>query len=88
MIMHVLLHKDFHKRYKKLRRGEQQRVDDRIQLFVTDTFHPLLNNHALHEPYSGCRSINVTGDIRAVYEIVAPEVAHFIALGTHAELYE
>lgn len=88
MSMRILFHKDFRKRYEKLRRGEQQKTDDRIRLFETDPFHPLLNNHALHEPYQGCRSINVTGDIRAVYEVLAPEVMHFIALGTHAELYE
>lgn len=86
--MRILIHKDFRKRYEKLRRGEQQKVDDRIRLFAGDSFHPLLNNHALHEPYLGCRSINITGDIRAIYETGMPEAAHFIALGTHAELYE
>jgi addiction module RelE/StbE family toxin len=86
--MQILFHKDFRKRYKKLRRGEQQKTDDRIRLFETEMFHPLLNNHELHEPYEGCRSINITGDIRAVYEEIGSNAVHFIALGTRSELYE
>lgn len=88
MSMRTLFYRDFRKCYKKLRRGEQQKTDDRIRLFETDPSHQLLNNHALHEPYHGCRSINITGDIRAVYEEITPDIAHLIALGTHAELYE
>lgn len=86
--MRILFHKDFRKRYKKLRHGERQKTDDRIRLFETNRFHVLLNNHTLHEPYHGCRSINITGDVRAVYEEIGPNAVHFIALGTHSELYE
>jgi addiction module RelE/StbE family toxin len=86
--MRILFHKDFRKCYKKLRQGEQQKTDNRIQLFEMNRFHLLLNNHALHDQYDGCRSINVTGDIRAVYEEIGSDTVHFIALGTHSELYE
>ena len=86
--MRILFHKDFRKRYKKLRQGEQQKTDDRIELFEINRTHILLNNHALHDLYRGCRSINITGDIRAVYEEIGFDTVHFIALGTHSELYE
>jgi addiction module RelE/StbE family toxin len=86
--MRILFHRDFRKSYKKLRQNERRKADDRIRLFETDMSHPLLNNHELHNPYEGCRSINVTGDIRAVYEQIGSDIMHFIALGTHSELYE
>ena len=85
--MRIVLHKDFHKCYWKLRQGEQQKADTRIQLFQKNPFHPVLNNHALHGVYQGYRSINITGDLRAIYEEVNSDTVHFIALGTHQELY-
>ena len=86
--MKIIFHRDFHKRYEKLRRAEQKGTDERIRLFEKNPFHPLLNDHALRHPYEGCRSINITGDLRAIYEEAKPDTAHFIALGTHPELYE
>jgi len=86
--MKIIFHRDFHKRYCKLRKGEQRKVDDRIRLFEKYPFHPPLNNHALRHPYEGSRSINITGDLRAIYEELDPDTVHFITIGTHPELYE
>ena len=86
--MKILLHRNFKKQYKKLTPSYQRRFKERRNLFLQNPFHPLLNNHALHRPYEGCRSINITGDIRAIYEAVGLDTVHFIALGTHPELYE
>ena len=86
--MKILFHKDFHRRYWKLQQGEKQKTDARIQLFEKNPFHPLLNNHPLHGKYQGRRSINITGDLRAIYDEVDSDTFHFITLGTHPELYE
>ena len=86
--MKILFHRDFSKRYAKLQSGEKQKTDSRIEVFAANPFHPLLDNHALHGTYGGCRSINITGDLRAIYEEIGTEIVHFIALGTHPELYE
>jgi addiction module RelE/StbE family toxin len=60
----------------------------RLEMFITDKFHPLLNNHSLTGAYAGCRSINVTGDIRAVFEEYDKgQTVHFITIGSHSELY-
>ena len=85
--MRIIFHRDFHKRYAKMRPSEQKRTDERIRLFAQNPFHPILENHALHHPYEGCRSINITGDLRAIYREVSPDVIHFIITGTHPELY-
>jgi len=47
--------------------------------------HPLLNNHPLDGIWIGCRSINITGDFRAVYEELGNDNFEFVAIGTHSE---
>lgn len=86
--MKIIFHRDFHKQYWKLPQGEKQKVNIRILLFEKDPFHPVLNNHALHGTYQGYRSINISGDLRAIYEEIDSHIVHFAALGTHSELYE
>ena len=51
-------------------------------------FNPLLNNHYLGGEYEGCRSINITGDIRAIFYIKQNSDVVFINIGSHSELYE
>lgn len=64
----------------------------RLELFLQDPSHPQLNNHALTGKLSGVRSINVTGDWRAIYSIYTNEegdkVITFEMLGTHSQLYK
>ncbi|MBI3442446.1 MAG: type II toxin-antitoxin system mRNA interferase toxin, RelE/StbE family [Candidatus Sungbacteria bacterium] len=86
--MRAIFHKRFQKRYEKLRRGEKHSTQERIRLFYESPFHPLLDNHALQGEYKGYRSINVTGDLRAIYEEINSDTVHFTKLGTHPELYE
>jgi len=79
----------FIKQLKKAPKSIQVSVRERLGMFVSDTFSPLLNNHALKGKYQGGRSINITGDWRAVYQIVSQgSTAYFIALGTHGQLYK
>lgn len=86
--MDVYFHVRFRKRYRKLRSGERKQCDERIALFIRDSLHPLLNNHPLNGEYTGYRSINITGDLRAIYEPISKNRAFFSLLGTHQELYE
>lgn len=53
---------------------------------MRDMGDPRLRSHALRGDYKDYRSINVTGDWRAIYRMVG-ETALFIALGTHSQLY-
>ncbi len=85
--MNILFHKKFSKQYRKLTRI-QNAVDERLSLFSQDPFHPKLNNHALIGIYQGYRGINITGDYRAVYELIDKNVAHFVDLNNHNNLYE
>ena len=61
----------------------------RLETYLSDKFHPLLNNHSLKGRYEKYRSINVTGDWRAIFrEIDGGSVVYFDRLGTHSQLYD
>ncbi len=85
--MFVVFHTSFKKRYKKLRKREQRRTDERLLLFQVDRLHPLLGLHPLIGKYSGFWSINVGGDLRAVFEYVNESAVRFVDIDTHSHLY-
>lgn len=89
--MHVQFSKKFSKQYDKAGSKIQHIFDQRLRIFAQNQFHPLLNNHSLIGKFSGFRSINITGDWRAIYKEEIDEnfniVFIFIALGTHSEQY-
>ena len=84
--MHVSFSSRFEKQYKKLPKDLQQKVRNRVTLLTQESSNSLLGNHPLKDQYAGCRSINITGDYRAIFELY-PNLLHFIAVGTHGELY-
>jgi addiction module RelE/StbE family toxin len=85
--MQVGYHKNFKKRFRKLSRKIQEKFEERLQLFVDDQLNPILNNHALSgEKYVGCRSIDVTGDVRAIF-FLKDDVVIFLDIGSHSYLY-
>jgi addiction module RelE/StbE family toxin len=55
-------------------------------LFSENPTHPSLRNHPLSGKYAGFRSIDVTGDWRAIYREKEDRIK-FIAIGTHEKLY-
>lgn len=85
--MKLYFHRDFEKRYKQLKGNEQTRVLERISLFRENPFHPVLENHPLQGKYSGYRSMNIAGDLRAVFKRMREDEYWFVKLGTHSELY-
>ena len=85
--MLILFAKKFKKKYWKLQIGLQRQCDERLHLFESEPFHDLLYNHALNAPYSGCRSINVTGDYRAIFYYESEFTVRFIDVDTHHNLF-
>ncbi|OIP65230.1 MAG: hypothetical protein COV32_02825 [Candidatus Yonathbacteria bacterium CG10_big_fil_rev_8_21_14_0_10_43_136] len=87
--MKVFFHKHFRKRFAKLPSKIKDKFDIQLELFYKNLHDERLNNHELHGKYINHRSINVTGDIRAVYrktDTVMGSVL-FVDIGTHPELY-
>ncbi len=85
--MKVRYHSRFLKVFRKLPAKVHDRFFARLSLFQLEPFHPLLNNHSVEAAYPGWRSINVTGDYRALFEITGDDAVLFMKIGTHSELY-
>ncbi len=85
--MQVDFHNHFRKQYKKLSTKTKERFNERLVIFKDNPLTLELNNHTLHGKYAGCRSINVTGDIRAIYEVRERGI-RFLDIDTHSNLYK
>ncbi len=85
--MRIFYHRKFRKKYKKLQPGERAKFKEKRNLFISDPFHPTLNNYALRGEYDLYRSIDITGDLRAHYQPIDEQTVIFITIGTHHELY-
>lgn len=77
----------FKKQYKKLPVKLQHQFDERLRLFVKDPSNPVLRVHPLKGSYSGYWSMNISGDLRALYLKKSDELIIFALIGTHSQLY-
>lgn len=85
--MNVRFHKNFVKSYQKRSPKIQQAADKKLRLFAENPFSSMLGNHPLIGKFKGYRSINITGDFRAIYKEIRQDTVIFVLLGTHSELY-
>lgn len=86
--MRVRFHKRFVKDYSRLDLKIHHAVKNRLQIFCTNPYHAELSNHPLKGKWRGYRSINLSGDFRAVYKKeVSDEEVIFITIGSHSQLY-
>ena len=85
--MQIRFNRKFSKQYDKADKKTKAAFDKRIKLFLQDPFYPQLNNHQLSGKFKGYRSINVTGDWRAIYSEFNGIII-FEMLGTHSQLYK
>ncbi len=84
--MVIDFHKDFTKSFEKISPKIKAKFQERLLLFEKDEFDPILNNHALKGEYLGYRSINVTGNLRALYKKDNDKVI-FVSIDSHSNLY-
>lgn len=77
----------FKKQYKKLPLKLQEQFDVRLRLFLDDPTAPQLRVHPLKGTFAGYWSMNVNGDLRALYRLVGDELVIFALIGTHSQLY-
>ena len=79
--------KTFDKQYSKLSAKTKTIYKNRITIFKSNPFDFRLSNHALKGKYLGYRSIDITGDVRALYTVKGNLVIIFGLIGTHSQLY-
>jgi len=84
--MQYITSKKFDKNFSKLSKKNKINAIKQFKIFVFDPTNQVLNNHKLHGKWSKYRSINITGDIRAIY-VLEGNIARFIDIGSHSELY-
>lgn len=84
--MKLNYHKDFIKDFGKQPKKIKEKFKERQVLFEVDEFNPVLNNHALKGKWLGYRSINVSGDIRAIFKRDTESVL-FVVIDSHSKLY-
>ncbi|MCL4360656.1 type II toxin-antitoxin system mRNA interferase toxin, RelE/StbE family [Patescibacteria group bacterium] len=85
---------DYSKRFlKQLRKSPlsiQEAFRERREIYLANPFHPTLHNHQLTGQLERYRSINITGDWRALFRMIETSdgtVIYFDAIGTHSQLY-
>ena len=77
----------FAKQYQKLPPKQRQQFDARLRLWLVDPAHPTLRVHPLKGSFQGYWSMNVSGDLRAIYYYEGERVVIFALIGTHSQLY-
>ena len=85
--MIIYLHKHFEKQFAKRPQNVRERFKERRDIFISNSRHPLLNDHVLQGAFEGYRSINVTGDFRAVYKYIAADAVEFVDIDTQHNLF-
>ena len=86
--MNVTYNRKFKKQFQKAPAHIKEAFQERLRHFLTDPFQPMLNNHSLTQKWRHHRSINVTGDWRAIYFEFPNSHIEFRAIGAHSELYK
>ena len=77
----------FKRQYKKLSKKIQKQFDEKIALFAVDPTLPILKVHPLKGNFKGYWSMNVNGDVRALYIMDGDAIVIFALIGTHSQLY-
>lgn len=86
--MQIEYSKKFIKEFKKCPVNVKTNFKARLEIFINDQYHSILNNHPLIGELRNYRSININGDWRAIFEEMDDgKIIYFVAIGTHSQLY-
>ena len=74
----------FKKQFKKLPQNVQDNFAERVDLLVSDPTNPKLRLHPLKGKFVGYWSMNVTGDVRALYREDGERIIIFFFFFKHS----
>ncbi|PJE66732.1 hypothetical protein COU93_02695 [Candidatus Shapirobacteria bacterium CG10_big_fil_rev_8_21_14_0_10_36_6] len=60
---------------------------NRLKMFIDDPKNDVLKCHKLTGKMAGLNAMSVNGDVRAIYYMKCEDVACFIDIGTHSQVY-
>lgn len=85
--MEIIFHRTFRQQYKKVSLKGREQFQERLQLWLENPTHPSLRMHPLKGRYAGYWSMNINGDIRALYREEGNTIIIFAFIGTHSQTY-
>jgi addiction module RelE/StbE family toxin len=77
----------FKKQYKRLPKKIREQFKHQLEVFLENPRDLRLNIHKLSGKYESLWSMNITGDIRAIFDRSFKDIMLFVAIGTHNKLY-
>lgn len=86
--MKIRFQKSFTDQFRQLSKPQKQLVKDCLELFAEDPMHESLRNHPLKDTWAKYRTITADDDLRLHYRCIGKEVALFVAVGSHSQLYK
>jgi addiction module RelE/StbE family toxin len=63
-------------------------IQKQIVVFESNPKHPSLRLHKLSGNLDNMWSLSITRSIRMVYRLINKEIAYFVDIGTHDEVYK
>ncbi|MDR2975659.1 MAG: type II toxin-antitoxin system mRNA interferase toxin, RelE/StbE family [Propionibacteriaceae bacterium] len=85
--MNVRFSKRLVKQLAKLSKRIQATTYTRIDLMLANPDDPILRRHRLKGHLHHLWSIDITSDVRALYETIGDDAIIYQLIGTHSELY-
>ena len=85
--MIIQFSKNFEKQLIKQPTQVKNQFYNRIELLKYNPLDPILKNYSLKGRYSIYKSIDITGDIRALYYEKGDTLIIFALIGSHSQLY-
>lgn len=86
--MIIEFHKIFDKKYQRLNKKIQKKIDNALAKFIKNPLDQSLKNHALKGRLKGRRAFGVTGDIRVIFEEYNNYcLVMMLDVGTHNQVY-
>ncbi len=89
-MMKIFFSQEFEKKIKKITKKDKRLLDkleSLLIIFQKNIFHPSLRLHKLEGKQNNCWSISVNRKIRIILKIEG-DVAYFIDIGNHDEVYD
>lgn len=75
---------------KKIKHQDKKlvlKIEKQLTLFKIDPKHPSLRLHKLSGKFKNTWSISITKSARMVYVLLAHDIAYFVDIGTHDQVY-
>jgi addiction module RelE/StbE family toxin len=85
--MYIEYRNTYKKMFQSLSKDEKVLTKAVLELFIENPNHPSLRNHPLDPPLERYRTISVDDDLRILFRIIDTDIALFLKIGTHDEIY-